>query len=120
MLTSVIQPTLSKSQLTIWMTDYTSDLSIATGSNLAIQSLNQIDTATEELPSPALVTDTMRPENLTCEWRESICSITDEASYSMCVHSQHERNEEMMGVPEGLEGLLTNAVVGSRVHQEHA
>ena len=37
----------------------------------------------------------------------------------MGVKSEHEEECEVMGVPEGLEALVTNLVVGGRVHYEH-
>ncbi len=50
-------------------------------------------------------------------WR--VVRVADEASHSMCVQTEKERNEEMMCVPKGLERLLTNAVVGRGIHQKH-
>lgn len=38
----------------------------------------------------------------------------------MRVHAEQERHEQMMSVPEGLEGLLSDPVVGRGVHEEHA
>jgi hypothetical protein len=37
----------------------------------------------------------------------------------VCVHAEQERNEEMVGVPEGFEGLLSDPVVSGRIHQKH-
>lgn len=38
----------------------------------------------------------------------------------MGIHAQQEWDEEVVGIPESLKGLLANPVVGSRVHHEHA
>ncbi len=38
----------------------------------------------------------------------------------MGVQSEHEWNEQMMGVPERLERLLANLMVRSGVHEKHA
>ena len=47
-------------------------------------------------------------------------SVANEASSGMGVESEHEWNEEMMSVPEGLERLLTNLVVSGSIHEKHA
>jgi hypothetical protein len=36
------------------------------------------------------------------------------------VHTEQERNEEVMGVPESLKGLLSDPVVCGGVHEQHA
>lgn len=38
----------------------------------------------------------------------------------MGVHSEEERNEQVMCVPESLKRLLTDLCVSSRVHEKHA
>ena len=38
----------------------------------------------------------------------------------MGVHAQEEGNEKMMGIPERLKRLLTYAVMGRGVHEQHA
>lgn len=38
----------------------------------------------------------------------------------MGVHSEEEGNEQVMRVPESLEGLLTDLRMSSRIHQKHA
>jgi hypothetical protein len=62
----------------------------------------------------------MIPELVTGEWRKWIGGVTNETSSSVGVHSEKERNEEMMCVPESLERLLANLGVGSGVHEKHA
>jgi hypothetical protein len=37
----------------------------------------------------------------------------------MCVHAKQERNEQVMCVPKGFKGLLTDPVVGSGIDQKH-
>lgn len=102
------------------MTDDTSNLGLTTGSNFTIQTLDEIDGTAEKLPSPALVTNAVLPENVTSERRHPICSVTDEATDGMRVHAQHEGDEQVVSVPESLERLLANPVVSGRVHQKHA
>lgn len=62
----------------------------------------------------------MLPENLTGERRERSSRIADEAADGVRVHAQQERDEEVVSVPKGLKRLLSNSVVGSRVHEQHA
>lgn len=62
----------------------------------------------------------MIPERGSGEGREGLDGVTNETSCGMGVHSEEERDEEVMSVPESLEGLLTNLGVCSRVHQKHA
>lgn len=38
----------------------------------------------------------------------------------MGVESQEERNEQVVGVPKGLERLLTDTGVSSGIHEHHA
>lgn len=38
----------------------------------------------------------------------------------MCIHSQEEGDEQVVGIPERLERLLANSMMGSGVHQQHA
>jgi hypothetical protein len=37
----------------------------------------------------------------------------------MGIHSEEEGDEQVMRVPEGLEGLLTDLCMRSRIHQKH-
>jgi hypothetical protein len=61
----------------------------------------------------------MCPEVVVVKRRESWCCISYEAASRVCVHAEEKRNEEMVGVPEGFEGLLSDPVVSGRVHQKH-
>lgn len=98
------------------MADNTSDLGSTTSTDLTVETLNQVDAATKQFPSPTFVTNTVLPEDLTRERRECVGGVTDEATHSVRVHAQQERNEQVVSVPERLERLLPNSVVGSRVH----
>lgn len=102
------------------MANNPSDLGRAASPDLTVQTLYEVDTTAKQFPSPALVTNTMLPEDLTGEGREGGGRITDEAADCVCVHAQQERDEKVVSVPERLERLLSNPVVGGRVHQQHA
>lgn len=102
------------------MTDDSGDLGLTTGADLAIQALNQIETASPELPSPAQVTNASLPVDVTSERRDRERGGSDEATHSVGVQTQKERDEKVVSVPECLEGLLSNASVGSGVHEKHA
>jgi hypothetical protein len=60
------------------------------------------------------------PEDFAGKGRKRLDGVTNEASCGMGVKAEQEWNEEMMGIPEGLKGLLTDLVVSGRVHEEHA
>jgi hypothetical protein len=60
------------------------------------------------------------PELSSGEGREWLNSVTHETSCGMGVHSEEERNEQVMCVPESLKRLLTDLCVSSRVHEKHA
>lgn len=102
------------------MANDTGNLGSTASTDLTVETLNQVDTATKQLPSPTFVTDTVLPEDLTGERRECVGGVTDEAAHSVRVHAQQEGDEQVVSVPERLERLLPNSVVGSRVHQQHA
>lgn len=96
------------------------NLCLTSAADLTVQAVAEVETATDKLPSPSLVPDAVSPEVLLVEWRPRRSSVTDETAGSMCVHAEQERNEEVMRVPERLERLLSDAVVGSRVDEQHA
>lgn len=84
------------------------NLSLSAGANFPIQSLNQIQSSAEKLPTPALVTDAVVPEVLSSKRRDGLRNVTHEAVGSVGVHAQQEGNEQVMGIPERFEGLLAD------------
>lgn len=62
----------------------------------------------------------MVPEAVSGERGDGLFCIPHKAPSGVRVESQEERHEQMVGVPEGLEGLLANAMMGGRVHEHHA
>lgn len=83
-------------------------------------SLPEIDDAWPDDESPAQVTKTMfcRVE-WECRDGVGVNRVADEAAGCMGVQAEHEEEGEVVGIPEGLETLLTNLLVGSRVHDDH-
>lgn len=104
----------------IRMADNTSNLGLTAGTDLAIQTLNQVETSSEELPPPSEITNAVRPKLLPGKWRKSIGCITNEAANGVRVESQEEGDEQMMRVPKGLERLLTDTSMSSGIHEQHA
>jgi hypothetical protein len=102
------------------MPDDTSDLGLAHGADLAVQPLDEVEAARPEFPSPAQVSNTVLPVLVTGKWRVALGRVADEAADCVGVQGEEERNEQVVDVPERLEGLLPDAVVRSRVHQKHA
>jgi hypothetical protein len=104
-----------KASLTVWMADDLDDLSLTPATDLSVETVQEVKTTTEELPSPTFVTDAMGPEVVGVERRKGWSCVTDEAASCVRVHSEQERDKQMMRVPECLERLLSDPVMGCRV-----
>jgi hypothetical protein len=102
------------------MTDDLDNLGLTPAADLTVETVKEVETATEELPSPTLITNAVSPEVLLVEWRPCGNGVSDEAAGCVCVHAEQEGNEQVVSVPESLERLLSDPVVGSGVDQEHA
>lgn len=105
---------------TIRMSHNASDLGLAHRTDLTVETLDQVEASSEKLPSPSEITNAVSPVIVTGKWREGVAGISDEATYGMGIQSEEERNEQVVSVPEGLERLLADAVVGRGVHEQHA
>ena len=105
--------------LTVRVADNLDDLGLATAADLAVETIDEVETASDKFPAPALVTDAVSPEVVVVEWRKGSGRVSDETARGVRVHANEERNKEVVRVPERLEGLLANAVVGGGVHQQH-
>lgn len=62
----------------------------------------------------------MVPEWPSRKWGDWVNGVAHKASSGVGIQGQHERDEEMMRVPEGFICLLTNAMMGGGVDQHHA
>ena len=102
------------------MTDHLCDHGPPSRSNLPIDPFQEVKTTTHELPSPALVANTMVPEFLTCEWRDRVGRIAHETTGGVGIESEHVRDEQMVRIPKGLEGLLPDSMMRGCIHQHHA
>lgn len=89
--------------LTVWVAHDASDLGFAQCADFTIEPLEKVRTASEELPSPAEVTNTVRPVLITGEWREPVGCVSDEATHGVGVQTKEEGNEQVVRVPECLE-----------------
>ena len=106
--------------LTVWVTDNLDNLRLPPAADLAVETITQVETASHKLPSPTLITNAVSPEVLFVEWRERVYGVSDEAVGGVRVHTQQEGDEQMMGVPERLERLLSDPVVSGRIDEQHA
>jgi hypothetical protein len=102
------------------MTNDLDNLGFTPTADFTVETVDEVETAADKLPSPALVTNAVSPEVVLVEGRKVGHGVTNETARCVRVHSEQERNEKMMGVPESLKRLLSNPVVGSRVNQQHA
>lgn len=102
------------------MLDHFDDFSPATCSHFTVDPLKQIQPTTYKFPPPAFVADTMLPELISRKRRERLRCVSHETPRSVCVHCKQKYYEKMVSIPEGLVRLLTNLLMGSRVHHEHA
>lgn len=100
--------------------DNTGDLGKAAGTDLTVGTLHEVESTRPQLPTPAKVADAVVPVVLPGEWRVRQSSVANEAAGRVGVQSEEEGDEQVVGVPERLERLLTNAGMGGSVHQEHA
>lgn len=99
------------------MANNTGDLGVTLGTDLAVQSFDQIEATGEQLPSPSQVTNAVVPVISTIEWRERKGCGADETSRGVGVETKQKGDKKMMRVPKRLERLLSNTVMGGSVHQ---
>lgn len=104
----------------IGVADDFDDLSRTPRVDLAVEALEQVDAAAPELPAPALVADAVVPEVGAVERGVGMGAVADEALGGVGVEADEEGDEEVMGVPEGLEGLLPDFGMRGGVHHQHA
>lgn len=62
----------------------------------------------------------MLPERVASKRREWLRCVSHEAPCSVCIHREKEYYEKVMSIPECFIRLLTDLLVRSRIHQEHA
>lgn len=103
----------------IRVTDDASDFRFAAGAHFAIETLEEVETASPELPSPAEVADAVSPVLFTSERREGIDRVSNEATSRVRVEGKEEGDEQVMSIPKRLKRLLANAGMRSRVHEHH-
>ncbi len=102
------------------MADHLCDCGFPPCSYLPVYSLDEIKASGEQFPSPPFISDTVCPEIGSRERRIWCGGVSNEAVGGVGVHTQQERDEEMVSVPESLVGLLADLVMSSGVHQQHA
>src|SRR3712207_4052153 len=64
------------------------NLGLAPAANLSVETVEEVQTATDKLPSPTLVTDTMGPEVIVIKGRKVGDCVTDEAASRVGVHAE--------------------------------
>lgn len=111
---------ISVKRHTIRMPYHLRDMRRPPRADLPVQPLAQIQSGSHKLPAPALIPQTVIPEWVPGKGRVGHRRVADEAARGVRVHGEQERDEEVVGVPEGLEGLRADAVVRRRVHEQHA
>lgn len=101
---------------TVWVPDDLSDLGLPPGAILSPQSLSHVESTYPDRETPALVSDAVVPEHFTGEGRICIDTVAYETPRGVGVQAEHEDNEEVVRVPEYLERLMTDILVGA-IHQ---
>lgn len=90
------------------------------GPDLSVDSLAEVEDTGPNGETPALVTQAVL---CAVEWERGdvvwIGTIAHEATGSVGVKTDHEEECEVVSVPEGLEALCADLVVGSGVHENH-
>lgn len=94
---------MAQQRLTVWVANNTSDLGTAASADLPVGTLHEVESSSPKLPSPAEVADAVVPVILSSKWRVRQGGIAHEAASGVGVQSQEKGNEEVVGVPEGLE-----------------
>ena len=102
------------------MADDLDDLSLPSASDLSVKTIKQVQTTSEKLPSPSFVSNAVGPEVGVVEWREWCRGVTHETASRVGVHAEKEGDEQVVSVPESLERLLTDPVMGRGVDEKHA
>ena len=93
------------------------DLGRAPRIDFAIEALDQVDAAAPELPAPAFITNAVVPKVGPCEGGEWGGAIANEAAGGVGVEAEEKRDKEVVRIPEGLEGLLSDSGVRGGVHE---
>jgi hypothetical protein len=106
-----------QSQLTVGMSNDFDNLSGSASANLTIYPLQKIHAASNQLPTPTLISKAMIPEEFASKRRYGICTVSDEAASGMAIQGQEERHKEMMCIPKGLVGLLSDLLMCGRVDE---
>lgn len=85
-----------------------------------IHPLSEVDDARPDGEAPAFVTKTVirfvEREHRGVAWARR---VTNEASGSMAVKTNHKEEGQMMRVPESFKALITNLGMRRGVHQDH-
>ena len=90
------------------------------GPNLTPNPLSKVDNARPDGETPTLVSETV-VRRIEGERRNvvRIRRVANEASGGMGVKTDHKEEREVVRVPEGLEALIADLVVGRGVHEDH-
>ena len=92
----------------------------ATSTVLAEDTLAKVDNAGPDDETPRLVSKTVLGRVVgEAVGVVGVDRVADEASSSVRVKTDEEEERKVVGVPEGLEALVADLVVGGGVHEEH-
>ena len=88
--------------------------------NLTPNPLSKVDNARPNGEAPALVSQAVvRLVEGEDSGIRGFRGVAHEASGGMGIQTNHEEEREVVRIPEGLETLVANLVVGSGIHEEH-
>ena len=92
----------------------------ATSTVLAEDTLAKVDNAGPDDETPRLVSKTVLGRVVgEAVGVVGVDRVADEASSSVRVKTDEEEERKVMGVPEGLEALVTDLVVRRGIHEDH-
>ena len=91
-----------------------------TSPDFSVNSFSEINNTRPHDESPTLITQTVLG-GVKGEHGDvvGVGGVTNEASSGMGIKTDHEEESKVMGIPERLETLVANLVVGSGIHEEH-
>jgi len=85
-----------------------------------VYTFTKVDDTWPDNEPPAEVTDAVACIVEREGWLEvRLNTIADEAPSGVCVDADHEEEREVMCIPESLEALVANLMVGGGVHEDH-
>jgi hypothetical protein len=91
-----------------------------TSANFSVNSFSKVQNTRPDGEPPTLISETVcRRVEGECRDVIRIDTVTHETAGGMGVQADHKEESQVVSIPECLETLITNFVVGGRIHKKH-